>query len=68
MKTAPDKAHPFNASHLQIINDNLRALHDLQGMMDRCSNCGLDMADYEAERQRQIELFTKIKQEFFPDN
>lgn len=66
MKTKTAKTGPLDQAHLDMINANLRALHDSQDLLARCVNCGLDVTEYKAEYDRQTALFTALKQEFFP--
>ena len=50
---------------LERIDGALHELQGLQGLVDRCTNCGTPISDLESVRQEMIERLTAYKREFF---
>ena len=57
---------PLTEDHYAILNRVLEALPATEALITKCKNCGLDVANAEAEHAAQKDLATKLKQQFFP--
>lgn len=60
--------NPYTTADLKLINDELRRLNSVVALVQKCHDCGIDMAAFEANRQAQVELLTNIKNQFFDAN
>jgi hypothetical protein len=56
---------PLTVEHLRLINQNLRKLSDLQGVLDKIAATGADVSGYQAQAQQLHGIYTAIKQQFF---
>lgn len=60
---------PLTASHLPAINRALQTLADIQTVVSKCKNCGIDLAEAQQMIDMQRETLLSIKREFLtPDN
>lgn len=57
---------PLNPQHCTTLDCVLKRAAELQQLIDKCTDCGLDTSAAQEEVNRQVQTATAIKRNFFP--
>lgn len=63
---AKNTSSPLTPQHCTTLDCVLQRAAELQQLIDKCTDCGLDTSAAQEEVNRQVQTATAIKRNFFP--